>query len=67
MPLQWRRTIRSDAMRENDCEWECLPDGGLGLRESMDAAGFAPWLSGPSDHIDPAPAAAIVAVHRPAT
>jgi hypothetical protein len=53
-------------MRENDCEWECPPDGGLGLRESMDAAGFEASLPEPSDHADPAPAAATVAMHQPA-
>lgn len=36
-------------MRENDFEWECPPDGGLGLRESMDAAGFAASLPEPSE------------------
>lgn len=39
-------------MRENDFEWECPPDGGLGLRESMDAAGFAASLPEPSEDDD---------------
>lgn len=58
-------------MRDNDYEWECPPGGGLGLRESMDAAGFAASLPEPSEPSEPSEdddsaAAAAVTVLLPA-